>query len=203
MPRGLILISASCPYQVVATCLNELQGDIGFISQNHAVIETWCPCMGNADYAVRVFGFSLESVRLASGALRTKLTTLAGPGGRVSTNTIVGSSMLDMMDPSGASRFRALAPPTATASADGVTPDERAAAASRVVHAAVCEALCSLEIMVRAATKGHPQNAKELASLLSAIQSCCQSDRRVLMEQTPILIESKAAHPPVATSDPS
>lgn len=62
--------------------------------------------MGNADYAVRVFGVSIESVRKASAALRDEIEAEVKPREvHVSTSSIIGSSILDGLSPEDSTRI--------------------------------------------------------------------------------------------------
>lgn len=190
MPRGMILLSSSASRAKVESCLVDLQSDISFVSETHATIEAWCPTLGNADYALRVFGLSLESIRLASARIREAVSAIepAAPG-RVVTCTIVGSSIIDMQSPSGASalvstlrsRFKPLASEIAMAELASGEPSndiESAATAAVVIVASITDTIMSLQRSINSVMDGRPHLNARLADASNAIAEC----RRRLIE---------------------
>ncbi|MCA9277601.1 MAG: hypothetical protein H6815_02290 [Phycisphaeraceae bacterium] len=93
-------MSTNANWEKTQEKLDELLGDVKVIKETNAVIESWCSCMGHADYALRVFGSSLESIKRLSATIREKLASIDGTdNNHVSTESIVGSSYLDREGP--------------------------------------------------------------------------------------------------------
>lgn len=96
MPRGLILLSCTANWQKVQDEIARCQVDPEYIASTETLIEAWCPCIGNTDFALRVYSRTLEGMRLASGELRNKIVEKCECDyEQVSTSTILGSSYLE------------------------------------------------------------------------------------------------------------
>jgi hypothetical protein len=175
MPRSLALISTSSEWTRVESLLRDLQGSAEFISKTHAVIEAWCPCIGNADYAVRLFGLSLESVRLASAYIRNHIAEgTPGKPVRVMTSSITGSTLTEMIGPGAANAivsdirvyYKGIAPRVADVAGEGEQAGKTAIDVATTVEASVFDAVCQLQDLVEGASKG----SATLSSLLSPLK---------------------------------
>lgn len=103
MPRGIVLIRHEGDWNDVESSLRDMQTQLAFVEETRCIIESWCPCMGSADYAARVFGISLEAIRQASLAIRRRVAAkmVKGSAAVTLTTTIVGSTRLEQQDPFG------------------------------------------------------------------------------------------------------
>lgn len=172
--------------------LRRLQRSDQFVRKTHAVIEAWCPCIGNADYAVRLFGLSLESLRRASAELRNEIAGEPGAPSsiRVTTGSIAGSTMCEMLSPSATMQVMAelhskVAGPAAQNKGNSFpfTAVDSAYIVA-LVQAAVIDTVCQLQDLVEGVAGGTDETlGPALESLRQQLDTVLKDERDAFLQR--------------------
>lgn len=170
MPRGLVLIKFNGSFDTARDVLEGLRGDRQFVVASNSLVEAWCPCLGTADYAVRVFSTSFESLRRAASGIRDKLSNASGNNPAISTltTTIAGSTLIEMEDPYGLSRTL-LAAATSLGTQGSKSPDSDAALVG-VLDLYARDSLDTIAANVKSLGKASGQHDQKYHMLASEIQ---------------------------------